>query len=70
MEIKEIKENYYFETLTGEHDLSDFDCGDDDLNEFLKNDALTQQNARLNVTKLVMFDGNRICIAFNRHNNH
>ncbi|MEE1335166.1 hypothetical protein [Methanobrevibacter sp.] len=39
MEIKEIKDNYYFETLSPEHALSDFDCGDDELNEFLK-DAL------------------------------
>lgn len=36
------------------HDLSDFDCGDEDLNNFLKNDALKQQNSKLNVTKLVM----------------
>ena len=57
MNIEDIKDNYYFETLTEEHDLSDFDCGDDDLNDFLKNDALAQQNEKLNVTKLVICDG-------------
>lgn len=60
MTIKEIKDNYYFENLSDKHDLSDFDCGDKDLNDFLKNDALAQQNARLNVTKLIMCDGNII----------
>ncbi len=63
MEIKEIKENYYFETLNGNHDLSDFDCGDDDMNDFLKNDALTQQESELNVTKLVIYDNNIIGFA-------
>lgn len=27
-------------SLTPQHNLSDFDCGDTDLNEFLKDDAL------------------------------
>lgn len=56
MKIKEITDKYYFETLTAEHDLSDFDCGDEDLNDFIKHDALPQQNEKLNVTKLVMCD--------------
>ena len=54
MKIEEIKDKYHFETLTEKHDLSNFDCGDIELNNFLKNDALTQQKAKLNVTKLVM----------------
>ena len=54
MKIKEIKDNYHFENLTEEHDLSEFDCGDEDLNDFLKTDALKQQESRLNVTKLIM----------------
>ena len=57
MKIEYIKQNYYFETLSEDHDLSDFDCGDEDLNDFLKNDALNLQNSNLNVTKLVMCDG-------------
>lgn len=63
MKIEEIKEKYYFETLTSEHNLSDFDCGDEELNKFLKDDALNQQNAKLNVTKLVMCEGRIIGYA-------
>ena len=63
MKIEEIKDNYYFETLTSKHDLSDFDCGDEELNDFLKNDALPQQNAKLNVTKLIMCEGKIIGFA-------
>jgi hypothetical protein len=54
MKIKDIKENYYFETLNESHYLNDFDCGDEDLNDFLKNDALIQQDKKLNLTKLVI----------------
>ena len=57
MKIEDIKNNYYFENLTAEHDVSDFDCGDEDLNDFLKNDALELQNSGLNVTKLIIYDG-------------
>lgn len=56
MDIEYIKENYRFETLNDEHDLSYFKCDSDDLNDFLKNDALTQQKSKLNVTKVVMCD--------------
>ena len=52
MDIEYIKENYRFETLTEEHDLSNFKCASDDLNDFLKSDALTQQKSKLNLTKL------------------
>ena len=55
MDIEDIKDNYYFETLNENHDLSYFDCGDEELNDFLKNDALKQQNSKLNVTKLVVY---------------
>ena len=56
MDIEDIKEKYYFENLTDEHDLSEFDCGDEDLNDFLKNDALKLQESRLNITKLIMYE--------------
>ena len=39
------------------HDLSDFECESDDLNDFLKNDALKQQKEKLNLTKLIICDG-------------
>ena len=57
MEIEYIKNNYIFETLTEEHDLSNFECDSDDLNEFLKKDALKQQEEKLNLTKLITCDG-------------
>ncbi|WP_406533770.1 GNAT family N-acetyltransferase [Methanobrevibacter sp.] len=57
MKIKDIIENYYFETLNENHDLSDFDCGDEDLNGFLKKDALSQQKENLNITKLIIYEG-------------
>ena len=56
MDIDYIKENYRFETLNGKHDLSDFKCESDDLTDFLKDDALTQQKNKLSLTKLVMCD--------------
>ena len=56
MDIEYIKENYRFETLNGEHDLSDFKCESDDLTDFLKDDALTQQKSKLSLTKLIMCD--------------
>ena len=36
--------------------MSDFDCGDEDLNDFLKNDALVQQRDKLNITKLILYE--------------
>lgn len=48
MDMEYIKNNYRFELLTSEHDLSSFHCDSDDLNEFLKEDALIQQNYKFN----------------------
>ena len=56
MEIDYIKENYRFEILTNQHDLSKFNCGVEDLNNFLKYDALNQQDMNLNLTHLVICD--------------
>lgn len=57
MEIEYIKENYHFEILTNQHDLSKFNCESSDLTNFLKYDALNQQNMNLNITHLVICDG-------------
>lgn len=57
MDIEYIKDNYKFETLTEDHDLSKFECESEDLNDFLKNDALKQQKEKLNLTKLITCDG-------------
>jgi GNAT superfamily N-acetyltransferase len=40
-----------------EHDVSTFDCGDEDLNDFLKNDAVKFQTEHLSHTRLVYLEG-------------
>ena len=57
MDIEYIKNNFYFETLSSKHDLSNFKCASDDLNDFIKNDALRQQVMNLNITQLAICDG-------------
>ncbi len=39
------------------HDVSQFDCGDDDLNDFLKNDCFRYQSEYLSHTRLVFYQG-------------
>lgn len=56
MDIEYIKKHYKFETLTKEHDLSNFECESEDLNDFIKNDALKQQEDKINITKLITCD--------------
>ena len=56
MDIEYIKENYYYEILNEKHDLSNFECYSNDLTNFLKNDALKQQDMNLNLTQLVICD--------------
>lgn len=56
MKVEYIKKNYRFETLNKNHDLSDFKSESDELNDFIKNDALNQQIDKLNLTKLVICD--------------
>ena len=43
-----------------EHDVSSFDCGDSDLNDFLKNDAARYQDEHLSHTRLVFHKGGLI----------
>ena len=57
MDIEYIKNNFHFEILSEEHDLSKFKCASDDLNGFLKEDALKQQEMNLNITQLAICDG-------------
>jgi len=49
--------------LNGEFDFSYFDCGDDDLNDFLISDAINYQNQLLAVTYLLL-DHNNKALAF------
>ena len=44
-----------FEPLSEENIPSDFNCGDEDLNDFIINDALDHQNANVAMTALVRF---------------
>lgn len=57
MDIDYIKENFEFQLLSESHDLSKFECTSEDLTDFLKNDALKQQNMNLNITHLAICDG-------------
>lgn len=57
MDSDYIKGNLHFEILTEEHDLSKFECTSEDLTDFLRNDALKQQNMNLNITQLAVCDG-------------
>ena len=52
-----ILNNYRFEKLNKKHNLTEFNCDSDDLNDFIKNDALNQQEDNLSLTKLICCDG-------------
>lgn len=56
MMLENIKDNYYIVKLTEKHDLNKFSCGLEDMDDFLKNDALDQQAENLNVTYLAMYN--------------
>jgi hypothetical protein len=47
MKFKEHKIDLKIEMLNQNFDLSTFDCGDEDLNDFLKNDALIEQQKKI-----------------------
>ena len=56
MDIEYIKDNYIFEKLNENHNLDDFECESEDLTNFLKKDALNQQNMNLSLTHVVICD--------------
>ena len=60
MNFEEIKEKYTFEILNPKHDLSQFESDSNDLNDFLKNEALKQQNINLNLTRVILYNNNII----------
>jgi GNAT superfamily N-acetyltransferase len=43
--------------VADKHDVSAFDCGDSDLNDFLKSDAGKYENEHLSHTRLAFLDG-------------
>lgn len=53
MKINHNKQSFKIELLNQNHDLTNFDCGDLDLNDFIKNEALKEQNKKLNITYLI-----------------
>ena len=55
MNIEEIKNNYNIIKLNESCDLNEFCCGLDDMDNFLKKDALEQQKEKLSVTYLAMY---------------
>jgi hypothetical protein len=42
------------------YDISKFDCGDEDLNDFIKNDAFVYQEKKLTTTILFFYEENLI----------
>ena len=48
------------ERLSEEHDTSRFDCGDEDINDFLRKDALIWQKARIAITRVFTYQGDII----------
>jgi len=62
MNTEYILENYEFEKLTDKYELSSFKCEDEDLTDFLINDAIEQQKEKLNATQLIVCDN--IIIGF------
>lgn len=45
----------YIESLTERHDLSNFVCQEEDLNEFLKTDAFNDQNILISKTYVCIY---------------
>lgn len=56
MNTNDILGKYHYEKLSSKHDLSKFSCGVDDRDDFLKSDALKQQEKNLNVTYLAIYE--------------
>jgi len=52
MNEKEIKESYEIILLDKSHDLFNFTCGSQDLDEFLKKQSLDDSSKKFNVTYL------------------
>ncbi|HMK54921.1 MAG TPA: GNAT family N-acetyltransferase [Methanobacteriaceae archaeon] len=58
MPEREIRpEEIVIEKLSSDHDLSEFRCSDDDLDEFILLDALPQRKHRLNQTYICKYQG-------------
>jgi predicted GNAT family N-acyltransferase len=58
--MKIINDKLVFKTISKTDNLHDFQSADNDLNDFLKDDALNNQKAMLSVTRLVYQNNNLI----------
>jgi len=56
MNFNELK----LKIINGNIDLNNFDCGNNDLNEFLKNDSIIQKELMLNTTIIFYWKNNII----------
>ena len=57
-------ENFSFEPLSKEINLESFDCGDPDINEFLRKDSLVYQAERISSTYVFLERNDRSIVAF------
>lgn len=55
-------------SLTREHDLKSFCCGNDEIDDFLKNYAITDQEDKLSRTYLVFLDNGGVSILISSKN--
>ncbi|RAP45041.1 MAG: hypothetical protein BZ135_06830 [Methanosphaera sp. rholeuAM6] len=55
MNNKNIIKNYKIEKLNRYHEVGEFDCGNNNLNKYLKEKALFQQEEQYNVTYIVRY---------------
>lgn len=60
MDLDYLINNYIIKKLSSDDDLTNFCCGLNDMDDFLKNDALFQQEENFNVTYLVYCDNNLV----------
>lgn len=60
MNFEYLINNYIIKKLSPDDDLTNFCCGLNDMDDFLKNDALFQQEEKFNVTYLVYCDNNLV----------
>ncbi len=60
--------DFHFTALTGDIDLSGFNCDDADINEFLKDDSLNYQKQKIANTYLFLEEAGNVSIFFSISN--
>lgn len=64
MTTDEIVQRYQIRRLGKNETISSFDCGDDDLNDFILNESVKYQQARLAVTYVIEIKGSDCVVGF------